>query len=109
MAPSWVARRDLAMARTAWTPAALAGLGLFAGALALAGCRQGPQLPRLSMPTIQQPPACVDFSISIYFEPASSAITHDADALIRSAAGRAKTGQGEAGGVGGLAAAAGRR
>jgi peptidoglycan-associated lipoprotein len=72
-------------------PAKLRSLaGAAIGLLALAGCQNGPQLPRLHMPAIQSPPVCADFQISIYFEPASAAITHDAEAVLRSAAGRTR-------------------
>ncbi|HWA60948.1 MAG TPA: OmpA family protein [Caulobacteraceae bacterium] len=72
----------------------LRGLGGRAAAvaalLALAGCAEGPKLPHLHLPQVFAPPDCSDFSISIYFEPASAAITPEAEVVLRSAAGRAR-------------------
>jgi peptidoglycan-associated lipoprotein len=62
-------------------------LAAMAGAATLSGCES---LPKMHMPTIQSPPVCADFAISIYFEPGSAAVTPEAQALIRSAAGHAR-------------------
>ncbi len=57
------------------------------GAASLSGCES---LPKSHPPTIQSPASCADFSISIYFEPGSSVVTPEAQALIRSAAAHAQ-------------------
>jgi outer membrane protein OmpA-like peptidoglycan-associated protein len=44
----------------------------------------------LKGPLIQAPPACVDFTSSIYFESESAQLTREADALISGAARRAR-------------------
>lgn len=74
----------------------LGGLALaVSAAAALAGCQstgdQGGGQSRLPhMPAMFAPPSCEDFSVSIYFEAESSAISPEAQALIRSAAGHAR-------------------
>lgn len=69
-------------------------LGVLAGTLAaaaLAGCQSaGDQSHRPHMPAMFAPPVCDDFSVSIYFEAESAAISPEAQALIRSAAGHAR-------------------
>ncbi len=41
-------------------------------------------------PVVQAPTVCADFTVSIYFVSDSAVVTHEADALIASAAARAK-------------------
>ena len=56
-----------------------------AGLMATSGC-QTITKPAPKSPLIQAPASCVDFTISIYFEPYSAAITHEAGQLIDAAA-----------------------
>ncbi|MGA0603695.1 OmpA family protein [Caulobacter sp. KR2-114] len=54
---------------------------------ALGGCASA---PKMHMPAMFAPPVCDDFSVSIYFEAESAALSPEAQALIRSAAGHAR-------------------
>ena len=82
-------RRGIAASGRGWTGPATAAAAI-AGALWLAGCESLPKVHMPHMPIIQSPPACADFSISIYFEPRSSVVTPEAQALIASAAHHAR-------------------
>lgn len=57
---------------------------LTAGLAAIGGC-QSTSKPAPKGPLIEAPATCVDFAISIYFEPRSAAITHEAGQLISAA------------------------
>jgi outer membrane protein OmpA-like peptidoglycan-associated protein len=62
---------------------------LAAMALALAACQDmHKQRPVRSM--IQAPASCTDINLSIYFEPNSAAITHEADRLVAAAREQAR-------------------
>lgn len=65
----------------------VAGAVALIGAGLLAGCQS---MPQIHGPMIHSPPSCADFAVSIYFEPGSSVVTPEAQALIRSAAGHAR-------------------
>ncbi|MEO8925621.1 MAG: OmpA family protein [Caulobacteraceae bacterium] len=69
-----------------------AGLGLAAAGfmMAAAGCQSVHKPVVARGPVIQTPPACADFTVSIYFESRSAAITPQADRLLAAAANRAR-------------------
>jgi len=58
------------------------------GMAALTGGCQGLHMRR--GPLVQAPPACADFTVSIYFESQSAKLTREADALMAAAARRAR-------------------
>jgi peptidoglycan-associated lipoprotein len=65
-------------------------LWLLAGVLAVAACQSARRPGMARRPVIQAPQACVDFTISIYFESQSARITPQAEQLIAAAARRAR-------------------
>jgi len=73
--------------RTLWPRLIAAAAATVAAATLMSGCQS---FRAAKGPVVQAPPVCADFTVSIYFVSDSAVITHEADALITSAAARAR-------------------
>ena len=64
-------------------------VGAFAAVLGAAALLSGcGTTTKTHAPLVMTPPACADFSVSIYFDASSARLTREANELIRAAAGR---------------------
>jgi outer membrane protein OmpA-like peptidoglycan-associated protein len=70
-------------ARGSWRWQALVGVGI--ATVALAACHTTQSRRPSTGPLIVATPSCSDINFSIYFEPRSSEVTHEADRLITQA------------------------